>query len=104
MKLRRVIIAPIVQQQIRQQALYIAEDSIDHALAWEERLRDTIIDLANFAGYAIDEDASKRLGFTLHKRTFETNYIIHFVVDESKDEVRVVNFRHGARLPRSGEP
>lgn len=102
MKRRRVIVAPIVHDQIRAQVLHIARDSVENALAWEDRLRATIKKLSQSSGYAIDEAASARLGYPLHKLVFEGTYLIHFVVDEGR--VRVVNFRHGARLPARGEP
>lgn len=39
MKQYRLIVAPIVHQQIREQVIYIDQDSIDPALAWEDRLQ-----------------------------------------------------------------
>jgi plasmid stabilization system protein ParE len=96
--------APVVNKQIDEQVLFIAQDSIDHALAWEDRLRDTIAGLSSFRGYAVDEEASDRLGYKLHKIVFEGNYLIHYAVDEKARAVRIVNFRHGARLPKDGEP
>jgi plasmid stabilization system protein ParE len=44
----RLIVAPIVQSQIREKALYIARDSPENALAWENRLRTAIKGLAKF--------------------------------------------------------
>ncbi|MDB5295235.1 MAG: hypothetical protein JWO31_1218 [Phycisphaerales bacterium] len=99
-----VVIPPVVQEQITAQALHIAQDSIDHALAWENRLRVAIDGLGDLPGYAVDEDASDRLGYPVRKAVFERTYLIHFVVDDAAGAVRVVNFRHGARLPRRGEP
>lgn len=104
MKRRRVIVAPIVHDQIRAQLLHIARDSIKNALAWEDRVRATIKKLSQYSGYAIDETASARLGYTLRKLVFEGTYLIHFVVEDNQRIVRVVNFRHGARLPVRGEP
>lgn len=104
MKRRRVIVAPIVHDQIRTQVIHIARDSVEKALAWEDRLRATIKKLSQFSGYAIDEPASDRLGYPLHKLVFEGTYLIHFVVEDNQRMVRVVNFRHGARLPGRREP
>ena len=104
MKQLAVIIAPIVQYQIDQQVLYIAQDSIDNALAWENRVREAIEDIGKISGHAIDQQASSRFGYTVRKVVFERTYIIHYWIDESAGAVRVINFRHGTRLPRSGEP
>jgi plasmid stabilization system protein ParE len=104
MKPLRLTIAPIVHSQIREQMFFIARDSIDNALAWEDRVRDAIKGLATFSGYAVDEDASDRLGYTLHRLVFERTYLIHFVIDDAAGVVKVVNFRHAARLPVRGEP
>lgn len=93
-----------VQEQITVQTLHIAQDSVDHALAWEQRLSEAIQDIGNMPGFAIDEDASARLGYTLRKYVFEGTYLVHFTVDEAAGIVRLVNFRHGTRLPRREEP
>jgi plasmid stabilization system protein ParE len=61
-----VIIPPSVQQQITAQVLYIAQDSINNALAWEDRLRAAIDAIGKIPGQTIDEDASGRLG-EIHK-------------------------------------
>ena len=99
-----VSIPPTVQDQITVQVLHIAQDSIDNALAWEERLRGPMEKLGEVPGYAVDEDASDRLGYEVRKLTFEGTYLIHFTVDDAAGVVRVVNFRPGARLPRGTEP
>ena len=105
MKKRRVMIVPLVREQIREQVEYIAGDSLDNALAWEKRLRGFILGLGSTGGiHAEDRAASARLGFIVHKVVFERTYLIHYHIDEKARVVRVVNFRHGARLPRAGEP
>jgi plasmid stabilization system protein ParE len=93
-----------VREQIREQVLYIARDSIDHALAWEDRLAAAIEGLADFHGHTIDQDASARLGYPVQRLLFEGTYLIHYRVDDAAGEVRVVRFRHGARLPRASKP
>jgi plasmid stabilization system protein ParE len=101
----RVIIPPVVQGQIRAQVLYIATDSIDAALAWEDRLHAAINAIGELPGsHAIDEDASARIGVTVHKMVFERTYLIHYLVNQDAAAVEIVNFRHGARLPRKEEP
>lgn len=99
-----VIVPPDVKRQIRAQVLYIARDSIDNALAWEDRVRDAMSALGDFHGHAIDEDASRRARQTLRKTVFERTYLIHYRVDDAGHRVVVVGIRHGARLPDVGEP
>ena len=93
-----MIIPPIVQEQIRDQIRYIAQDSIHNALAWEDRLR-RAIEIGDMPGHAIDEDASDRLGFTIRKCVFEKTYLIHYRLSAALTDVEIVNFRHGIRLP-----
>jgi plasmid stabilization system protein ParE len=100
-----VFIAPTAEDQIIAQVLHIAADSIDNALAWEQRLRRALENIGDVpSGHPIDEDASDRLGHTVRKAVFEQTYLLHFTVDEAAGVVRIVNFRHGARLPRGIEP
>lgn len=104
MKRYRVILSEWAESQIRQQVLYIARESVDVALAWEDRLLDAIKSLGDGPGYAIDEDASARLGEPIRRYVFERNYLVHFRVNEVASRVEILNFRHAARLPLRGEP
>jgi plasmid stabilization system protein ParE len=98
-KSRRVEIVPEVLDDIRVQVRFIAQDSIDNALAWEDRIMAALAALADFHGHALDTDAGSRLGYPVRKLVFERTYLIHYHVDEAADLVRVVRFRHGARFP-----
>jgi len=100
---RPVHVSPFVEDEILRQVLYIAEDSLDNALVWEDRLRAAMKGLGDFQGHAIDDDASMELGYPVHKLVFEGTYLIHYRVDDAAGEVRILRFRHGARLPRIGE-
>jgi plasmid stabilization system protein ParE len=101
----RVIIPPIVQEQIRSQVLYIARDSIDNALAWEDRLRTEIMRIGSVpTGYPVDEAATGRLGEEVRKMVFEKTYLVFYRVHTERRAIELLNFRHGARLPRRGEP
>lgn len=104
MKRLPVIIPPKVRDQIREQMLYIARDSIDRALAWKDRVQAAILAIGTMPGHAIDEDAADRIGETLRKLVSEGTYLIHYRVDEAAATVQIVNIRHGARLPRADEP
>ncbi len=104
MKKYRVTIAPLVVEQIRALVLQIALDSIDNALAWENRLSQAIGNIGTAPGFAIADDSSARLGFEVRKYVFEKTYLVYFIVDRIAGTVHIVNFRHGARLPRQNEP
>ena len=99
-----VIVPAEVKEQIRAQVRYIARDSVDNALAWEDRVRAALDALADTHGHAVDADASERTGRELRKVAFERTYLIHYRVNAQPPSVEVVGFRHGARLPRQGEP
>lgn len=70
MKRRPVQISPFVEEEILRQVLNIAQDSIDNALAWEDRLRAAMNGLGDFQGHAVDDGASKELGYPVHKFRF----------------------------------
>ena len=99
MKKFQVRVTDLVHLQIDEQVVYIAKDSVDRALAWEERLLAFIDWLGEFHGHALDEFASEQFGSPVRKVVFEQTYLLHYVIDEGAGVVRVVNFRHGARLP-----
>jgi plasmid stabilization system protein ParE len=104
MKRFTVRVSPDAQEQILEQVFYIARDSVDNALAWEVRVRAAMNSIGDAPGHAVDEDASRRAGETIREFVFERTYLIHYRVDEQASLVDIVNFRHGARLPRIGEP
>jgi plasmid stabilization system protein ParE len=101
---RAILVPPFVEDLITEQVLYIAERSVDEALAWEARLRRAIESLGDIVTFAVDPDASARLGHPVHKFVFERTYLIHYRIDAAANCVRLMGFRHGARLPRHGEP
>jgi len=101
----RVIVPPIVQNQIRTQASFIAQDSIANALAWEKRLRTAIEDLAMLpTRNAVDKLASRRIGQDVRKMVFDRIYLVFYRIRESNRAIDILNFRHGARLPQADEP
>lgn len=54
MKRLPVHVVPSAEDEILRQVLYIAQESVDSALAWEDRLRAAINNLGHFHRYAID--------------------------------------------------
>lgn len=87
MKQFKVVVPDDVWDQISEQVLYIAQDSVDRALAWEVRLRAAIESLGFVHGYARDEDASARFNSDIRKYVFEGTYLIHYSVDNTAGEV-----------------
>ena len=101
----RVIVSERAKAQIREHLLRIAEDSIDNALAWEDRLAAAVRGIGDVrGGYGIDGDASERYGEPIHKLAFERTFLIFYTLDRAKGLIKVVSFRHGARLPEVDEP
>jgi plasmid stabilization system protein ParE len=78
---------------------------VDNALAWEERVRAAIQNLCTLpTRNPVDGAATERMGRDIRKIVFERNYLIFYHVDEAKRSIDILNFRHGARLPRRDEP
>jgi plasmid stabilization system protein ParE len=101
----RIIIAPIVQDQIRTQVLYIARDSINSALAWESRLRSAVKNIAILpTRNPIDNAAPARIGQQIRKMVFERTYLLFYRISHEKRSIDILNFRHGTRLPHDYEP
>ena len=96
--------SPLVEDLITEQVLYIAQHSIDNALAWEARLRLAIRSLVDTPMLPVDPTASQRIGQAARKLVFERTYLVHFWLDDPANTIRVIGFRHGGRLPRPGEP
>ena len=104
MKAYTVVTPPEVKRQITGIVLLIADDSIDDAIAGEERLTAALDALADVHGHAVDEVASVRTGLRLRKATFEKTHLIHYRVDGATATLFVVNVRDGRREPQRGEP
>lgn len=104
MKSYRVNIPASINALIWDQVLYIARDSLDNAIAWEQRLRREISRIGAMpTSFAVDEDASARIGRKVRKMVFERTYLVFCTVSEQNQSVEIVNFRHGARLPKFRE-
>jgi plasmid stabilization system protein ParE len=100
----RLWIREKVKKQITDQVEYIARDSIENALKWEERLRVAFEKIAENPRYAVDEEATRRVGMETRKVVFERTYLIFFVVIEETRTVELIGFRHGYRSPAPGTP
>jgi plasmid stabilization system protein ParE len=96
-----VLLTPTVENQILDEALFISNDSVQRAVAWDARVRTTLrrhLGDAPFA-YALDERATTRLGREVHRYVFEKTFMVRYTIDDSSDTVTIFDFRHGARQP-----
>ena len=97
----RVQIPPHVENQILEHALYIAEDSVDRALEWEQEIRSKIMALSDLPkASSLDPAVSERVGHEV-RRYAVGNYLVFYFVDDAEGVVVIEGFRHGARLPES---
>lgn len=87
----------VVENQILDQALYIAEDSVDRALQWERSLRERILSLGELPkAHPISEPESRAFGRDIRKTNFG-DYLIFYRVDDEQQMVYILAFMHGAR-------
>ncbi|MEM1098101.1 MAG: type II toxin-antitoxin system RelE/ParE family toxin [Planctomycetota bacterium] len=95
----RVEIPPYVENQILDQALYIARDSVEQALLWADGIQSKIKGLGEMPhASSVDTDASVRAGHEVRRRAIG-NYLVFYFVDEENGVVVMEGFRHGARQP-----
>lgn len=97
----RVVTLPTVENQILDQALYIAEASLDHALHWEQQLRACIKFFGELPqAHPIAEPESRAFGRDIRKVNFG-DYLIFYRVDEADKAIYILAFMHGARRRES---
>lgn len=93
----RVALLPVVDNQILDHALYIADDSIDRALQWEQSLRQRILSLGDLPNaHPISDAESRAFGRDIRKANFG-DHLIFYRVDEVQKTVYILTFLHGAR-------
>ena len=93
----RVVILPTVENQILDQVLYIAQDSIDNALRWEQELHQRIMGLCELPlAHPTSPPESRAFDREVRKMNFG-NYLIFYRVDEANKAVHILAFMHGAR-------
>ena len=99
-----VVVAPIAAEKIAEYGRYIAEASGSSEVAerWIDRVYATIEKLDHFPRRfeLAEEDAFRDYEI---RRQIIGNYLVLYTIDESRSTIRVVGFRHGARLPRPDE-
>ena len=93
-----------VQDQIREQVLFIAQHSPRNAVRWESRLRAAILSIGDLPAHTSDPAATGHQDRDTCKYVFEKTYLIYYEVDAAKNTATLVNFRHGARRRRPHEP
>ena len=93
----RVITPPGVENQILDQAFYIARDSIDHALQWEQKLQQRIETIGELPrSNPVSEKESQAAGYEIRKLVFG-DYLIFYRIDDAIDTVYILAFMHGAQ-------
>lgn len=100
MKRYAVRISERVFSGILAQALCIARDLMENALAWKARLTAAIGD---HDGHAVDEAGSWGFGRVVKRMVFEPADLIIYTLDEGSGVLDVIGIRHGMRLTREGE-
>jgi len=92
-----VVLLPVVENQILEQAMYIAEDSIDRALQWEQSLRERIVSLGELPkAHPISEPESRAFGREIRKSNFG-DYLIFYRVEDKQQAVYILALIHGAQ-------
>lgn len=99
MKCHVVNVAKSATLAIYEYAQMIQTDKPIAAAQWLERLWDQIRSLETFPHRnPVSEQESRPLGFEVRKIPFG-NYLPLYRIDEDKERVEVIRFRHAARLP-----
>lgn len=99
-----VVVAPVAAEKIAQYGNYIAEQSgsVEVAQRWVDRVYDAIETLEVFPRrFALAEEDAHR-SYEIRRLIFG-NYLALYTIDDVRKTVKVVGFRHGARLPRPDE-
>ncbi len=86
----KIVVPPSIQDKIRQQALYIAADKPTAALAWYDKIQDSIQSLVEFPNRCPLAPENIHLPFEL-RHLLVGNYRILFRVDT--DMVVVLDFK-----------
>ncbi len=103
MKRFTVEIADEAWKEIERQIRFIAVDrqAPRNAARWTNRLLKAIDDLELMPRrHTLDEHQTREHGTSIYRMVFETSYLVFYSVDEVKERVTIVSFRHGAREQR----
>lgn len=96
----RVLYSPHVLANIREHVRYlIKEQKVSPATIqrWYAPLFERIESLHKMPRlYAVDETATKRHGYEVHKLTYK-KYVVYYTVNDDKQVVELIAFMHGAK-------
>lgn len=99
-----VVVAPVAAETIGECGRYIAEKSgsVEIAERWVDRVYDAIetLDVSPRRFELAEEDAHRSYEI---RRLIFGNYLALYTIDDGRKTVKVVGFRHGARLPQPDE-
>jgi plasmid stabilization system protein ParE len=96
-----VVVAPVAAEKIGHYGDYIAEQSgsVETAERWVDQVYNAIATLEVFPRrFALAEEDAHR-SYEIRRLIFG-DYLALYTIDDVEKTVRVVGFRHGARLPR----
>lgn len=92
-----VLITTKAEDSINDYTLYIAQDSLDRALAWQDRLLVQLREIGDMPrAYPVSEPDTKLAGYEVRKMVFG-NYLAFYRIDDEAKIVYVEAFSHGAR-------
>ncbi len=95
----QVEIMPDALVEIREQTKFIAADNARAAEAWLTRLFHCIAELSVFPNRnPVSKEYSSHVGDEIRQVVFG-NYLVIYPINEVRQVVEVVRFRHAARLP-----
>lgn len=100
----QVLVSPRTRQQIRDYAMHIAQQSGSLTIAeqWTDRIFTGIERLEYFPRRFVRAEEHQHRDYDIYRQVIG-NYLVLYTIDETAAAVRVIGFRHGARLPRPGE-
>lgn len=92
-----------VEARIFEYALFIAEDSPDHAIAWVDDISDRMKRLVKMPeAHPVSEEESEALGYEVRKLVLGY-YLAFYRVDDKLRQVQMVDFRHARMQPEPNQ-
>jgi plasmid stabilization system protein ParE len=100
----QVIISPAASAEIEAQVHYIAfeKQMPETAARWNDRVHRAIATLSYFPLRHEFAPENSYRSYDI-RRLIIGNYLALYTIDEAKQTVHVIGFRHGARLPRPND-
>lgn len=85
-----------IQAQVR--CIAVENNAPENASRWLARVVDAVDALEQFPDrHGVDEAEPDLHGVELRRMVFERTYLVFYAIDEGRNCVNIVSFRHGAR-------